>query len=178
MDYFMTHIGWIVYDRCRRSGGRDSGFDTTRSRRVRCAYLLHSQDGANWLADVEGGGNAEGEQVEIGVYGDRDIDIHGSAFSLPPILSDLEEDPCSCLQGIHPLTFPSRSQPIPYEPSPPHPTHYSVQPPPIPTPSTSDPAYDFSGFATTMNTSATSVETIKSPLKDGDTGVTRTQKRG
>ncbi|KIJ42891.1 hypothetical protein M422DRAFT_31185, partial [Sphaerobolus stellatus SS14] len=33
------------------------------------------------------------------------------------------------------------------------------------TPSTSDPA-------------ATSVETIKSPLKDGNTGVTRTQKRG
>ncbi|KIJ38104.1 hypothetical protein M422DRAFT_33454 [Sphaerobolus stellatus SS14] len=44
-------------------------------------------------------------------------------------------------------------------------------------PSTSDPAYDFSGFATTMNTSATSVETIKSPLKDDDTGVTRTQER-
>ncbi|KIJ43081.1 hypothetical protein M422DRAFT_30976, partial [Sphaerobolus stellatus SS14] len=46
------------------------------------------------------------------------------------------------------------------------------------TPSTSDPAYDFSGFATTTNTSAMSVETIKSPLKDGDTGVTRTQRRG
>ncbi|KIJ52819.1 hypothetical protein M422DRAFT_242752 [Sphaerobolus stellatus SS14] len=46
------------------------------------------------------------------------------------------------------------------------------------TPSTSNPAYDFSGFATTMNTSATSVETIKSPLKDGDTGVTRSQRRG
>ncbi|KIJ25804.1 hypothetical protein M422DRAFT_38474 [Sphaerobolus stellatus SS14] len=46
------------------------------------------------------------------------------------------------------------------------------------TPSTSDPVYDFSGFATTMNTSATSVETIKSPLKDGDTGVTKTQRRG
>ncbi|KIJ35349.1 hypothetical protein M422DRAFT_34792 [Sphaerobolus stellatus SS14] len=46
------------------------------------------------------------------------------------------------------------------------------------TPCTSYPAYDFSGFATTMNTSATSVETIKSPLKDEDTGVTRTQRRG
>ncbi|KIJ38094.1 hypothetical protein M422DRAFT_259245 [Sphaerobolus stellatus SS14] len=52
--------------------------------------------------------------------------------AFPPILRGLEEDPCSCPQGIHPLTFPSRLHPIPYQP-PPHPAYYSVQPPPIPT---------------------------------------------
>ncbi|KIJ42834.1 hypothetical protein M422DRAFT_253927 [Sphaerobolus stellatus SS14] len=163
MDYFMTRIGWLMYDRCRRSGGRDLGFNTTHPRRIRCAYLLHSRDGANWLAGVEEGAMLRAIKLKLEFMG---IEI------------DLEEDPRPCPQGIQPSTFPSRSRPIPYQPSPPHPTHYSVQPPPIPTQPTLEPAYDFSGFATTMNTSATSVETIKSPLKDGDTGVTRTQRRG
>ncbi|KIJ42805.1 hypothetical protein M422DRAFT_253898 [Sphaerobolus stellatus SS14] len=170
MDYFMTRIGWIVYDSCRRSGGRDSDFDTTDLRRVRCAYLLHSQDGANWLADVE-----EGAMLRANI----EEDIPGSTFPLPPILGDLEEDPCSCPQGIHPLTFSSRSHPIslPTSSSALN-TLFSPTSAYTDTPSTSDPAYDFSGFATTTNTSVRSVETIKSPLKDENTGVTRTQRRG
>ncbi|KIJ42855.1 hypothetical protein M422DRAFT_31164 [Sphaerobolus stellatus SS14] len=74
-----------------------------------------------------------------------------------------------------PLTLTSHAVPIS---SPAPNTLFSPTSAYTDTPSTSDPAYDPSGFATTTNTSATSVETIKSPLKDGDTGITRTQRRG
>ncbi|KIJ38137.1 hypothetical protein M422DRAFT_33479, partial [Sphaerobolus stellatus SS14] len=73
---------------------------------------------------------------------------------------------------IHPLTFSSRSHPIPLPTSSPAPnTLFSTTSAYTDTPPTSDPAYDFSGSATTMNTSVRSVETTKSPLKDEDTGV-------